>query len=70
MLKTGAIFGGEPSGHIIFKEESTTGDGILAALKVIECIKYFDKDLKTLLSEVPLMPQILKNIRVKFLKVS
>lgn len=65
MLNSGSVFGGEPSGHIIFKNYSTTGDGILAALKVIECLKYFDKDLKTLTREVPLMPQVLKNVPVK-----
>lgn len=65
MLQSGSVFGGEPSGHIIFKNYSTTGDGILAALKVIECLKYFDKDLKTLINEVPLMPQVLKNVPVK-----
>ena len=65
MLQSGAVFGGEPSGHIIFKQFSTTGDGILAALKVIECLKYFGKDLKTLIDEVKLVPQVLKNVHVK-----
>jgi phosphoglucosamine mutase len=64
MLETGSIFGGEPSGHLIFKKQCTTGDGILAALKVIECMKYFKKSLSALISEVPLYPQILKNISV------
>lgn len=35
MRQSGALFGGEPSGHLVFKKYSTTGDGILAALKVI-----------------------------------
>ncbi|MBD64301.1 MAG: phosphoglucosamine mutase [Halobacteriovoraceae bacterium] len=65
MLHSNAVFGGEPSGHIIFKDFSTTGDGILAALKVLECIKYFDCDLADLVEEVQLMPQLLKNIKVK-----
>lgn len=64
MLHSGAVYGGEPSGHIIFKDFSTTGDGILAALKVLECIKYFGKDISELIDEVPLMPQVLKNIKV------
>lgn len=64
MLDSGAIFGGEPSGHIILKEYSTTGDGILAALKVIECLKYFGKSLSELLAEIPLYPQVLKNVNV------
>lgn len=65
MLNSGAVFGGEPSGHMIFKDYSTTGDGILAALKVIECLKYYETDLKSLIAEVKLMPQVLKNVPVK-----
>ncbi len=65
MLKTGSVFGGEPSGHIIFKNYSTTGDGILGALKAIEAVKYFKKDLDELVSEIKLMPQVLVNVKVK-----
>lgn len=65
MNKTGSIFGGEPSGHIIFRNHSTTGDGILAALKVIECLNYYQKDLSDLAEKVPLFPQSLKNVKVK-----
>lgn len=65
MKQSGSTFGGEPSGHLIFKKFATTGDGILAALKVIECIKYYGKNLEELLSEVKLMPQKLINVEVK-----
>lgn len=65
MRKNGNVFGGEPSGHLIFKRHSTTGDGILAALKVIECLKFFNKSFNELSSEVKLAPQILKNLTVK-----
>jgi phosphoglucosamine mutase len=65
MRKSGAVFGGEPSGHLIFKEFATTGDGILAALKVVECLKYFNKSLSELASEIKLVPQILNNVVVK-----
>tara|TARA_B100001971_G_C18268046_1_gene596650 strand:- start:88463 stop:89821 length:1359 start_codon:yes stop_codon:yes gene_type:complete len=65
MLKSGSVFGGEPSGHLIFKNYSTTGDGILAGLKVIECLKYYQKDLSELLDEIELYPQVLKNVKVK-----
>jgi phosphoglucosamine mutase len=65
MLSEKSVFGGEPSGHLIFKEYSTTGDGILAALKVIECVKYYGKTLMELASEVKMYPQILLNIKVK-----
>jgi len=64
MLKSGSVFGGEPSGHLIFKDFSTTGDGILAALKVIECMKYYGKSLSELLADIPLVPQVLKNVKV------
>ena len=58
------ILGGEPSGHIIFSKNSTTGDGSLAGLKVIEAMKHFKKPLKDLVSEIELYPQVLKNVVV------
>jgi phosphoglucosamine mutase len=65
MIKSGALFGGEPSGHLIFKKYSTSGDGILAGLKVLECLQFFNKDLSELLAPIELYPQIIKNIKVK-----
>jgi phosphoglucosamine mutase len=65
MKESGAIFGGEPSGHLIFKANAPTGDGILAALKVLEVIKYYNKPLSKLVSEVKLSSQLLINIMVK-----
>lgn len=64
MRKHGSVLGGEPSGHIIFGEHATTGDGSLAALKTIECMKTYNKPLQELLKEVDLFPQVLKNTRV------
>jgi phosphoglucosamine mutase len=61
MRANGAVFGGEPSGHLVFKRHSTTGDGILAALKVIESMKYYGKSLGELAAEVELYPQMLLN---------
>lgn len=61
MRSSGAVFGGEPSGHLVFKKHSTTGDGILAALKVIEAMKFYKKELSELASEVELYPQMLLN---------
>ena len=63
MRQTGALFGGEPSGHLVFKKYSTTGDGILAALKVIESIKFYDMDLADL-TRIEMFPQIMQNIQV------
>lgn len=65
MLKSGSVFGGENSGHLVFKNHSTTGDGILAALKVIECLKFYNKSLSELLDEIDLYPQVMKNVAVK-----
>lgn len=65
MRQSGALFGGEPSGHLVFKKYSTTGDGILAALKVIESIKFYDRDLSELAQEVELFPQRLENVVVQ-----
>lgn len=64
MRQSGALFGGEPSGHLVFKRYSTTGDGILAALKVIESIKFYDRDLSELAAEIELFPQEMKNVTV------
>ncbi len=65
MLKSDAVYGGEPSGHIILKNYSTTGDGILAGLKLIECLKYYKKSLHELGKEIPLTPQVLINVKVQ-----
>jgi phosphoglucosamine mutase len=65
MRQTGALFGGEPSGHLVFKRYSTTGDGILAALKVIESIKFYDRDISELANEIELFPQTMENILVQ-----
>ena len=63
MRQTGALFGGEPSGHLVFKKYSTTGDGILAALKVIESIKFYDMELADL-TRIEMFPQIMLNVHV------
>ncbi|MBC98294.1 MAG: phosphoglucosamine mutase [Halobacteriovoraceae bacterium] len=64
MKETSAIFGGEPSGHIIFNNNATTGDGSLAALKMIECMHYYNKSVSELTGSVKLFPQVLKNAMV------
>ena len=64
MRQSGALFGGEPSGHLVFKKYSTTGDGILAALKVIESIKFYDMDLADL-TKIEMFPQKMENIIVQ-----
>lgn len=63
MRQSGALFGGEPSGHLVFKKYSTTGDGILAALKVIESIKFYDMELADL-TRIEMFPQVMQNVHV------
>ena len=65
MLKRGAVLGGEQSGHVIFSEYATTGDGLLTALRVLEIMRDSSKSLDALSDEVKTFPQKLVNIRVK-----
>lgn len=65
MLAEGAIIGGEDSGHIIFLEHHTTGDGIISGLQLIATMLKEGKPLSELTSLVPLNPQLLINIEVK-----
>ncbi len=64
MLQGNYSLGGEQSGHIIFLDHSTTGDGELSALKLLLIMKATNKKLSFLASEMRVYPQVLKNIRV------
>ena len=59
MLKNGYCFGGEQSGHIIFLDYSTTGDGILTALQLLSVIKREGRKLSELASVMTRFPQVL-----------
>ncbi len=65
MLKTGSILGGEQSGHIIFSDYTTTGDGILSGLQLLKAVKLSGKTLSQLADEIIIYPQVLKNARIK-----
>ena len=66
MLKTGAILGGEQSGHIIFRDgEATTGDGLLTALRVMDVMARSGKPLADLIGDLKVFPQTIQNIRVR-----
>lgn len=54
--------GGEPSGHIIFRRYSTTGDGILTGLLVLSYLARLGKTLRELVSPVPMYPQVRKDV--------
>lgn len=65
MLETGSVLGGEQSGHIIFKNHSVTGDGIITALKCMEIMSRTGRSLKDLASIVKKYPQHLLNVKVE-----
>jgi phosphoglucosamine mutase len=64
MRKGGFNLGGEQSGHVIFLDQSTTGDGIVAALKVLEAMKRTGRPLSQLKKAIKLYPQCREDVRV------
>ncbi len=64
MQKSGAIVGGENSGHIIFSEFNPTGDGILTALQILAIMQRSGKKLSELVAAIPLFPQVMKKLAV------
>lgn len=64
MIEKGYNFGGEQSGHIIFLDHNTTGDGILTSLQILQNIKKSNKSLSKLNSYMKIMPQVLVNLNV------
>lgn len=65
MVKRNAPLGGEQSGHIIFRDYATTGDGLLTALRALEVMREAGADLDALTSAFVSYPQLLVNVRVK-----
>lgn len=65
MQKSGSILGGEPSGHIIFLDGNTTGDGLYAALRILEALKSKNCSLSEAASGIKILPSTLKNAKVK-----
>lgn len=65
MRKTGAMLGGEQSGHLIYRQYSTTGDGLLAALQLLRIVREKEKPLSELAGLLHLFPQKLINVRVE-----
>lgn len=64
MLDKGAYLGGEQSGHIILLNDSTTGDGILSALKLLAVMKETGKTLEELAGQMKRYPQVIANAAV------
>ncbi|HET9283127.1 MAG TPA: phosphoglucosamine mutase [Candidatus Angelobacter sp.] len=65
MIKSGAVLGGEQSGHIILSREATTGDGLLTAMRVLEIVAVSGQPLAQLVSGLKVFPQTIKNVRVR-----
>ena len=65
MKESGAVLGGEQSGHIVFGMDNTTGDGILSSVKLLQILKQSKRKLSALANEMEQYPQILINVPVK-----
>ena len=64
MLETGCVIGGEQSGHIIFLEHTTTGDGILSSLQLVKAVLESGKSISELADEIKIYPQVLVNAKI------
>lgn len=65
MLKSGYNLGGEQSGHVVYLDWSTTGDGMLTALQLLTVMKETGKPLSELAAEMTVYPQKLVNVKVQ-----
>jgi len=65
MLKHGYNFGGEQSGHLIFKEHGTTGDGLVAALQILRILKSKKQPMSELAKCWTRFPQLVTNVKVR-----
>lgn len=65
MRKLGANLGGEKSGHLLFLDHSTTGDGLLASLQILSIMKKKGKPLSELTGIIDMFPQILSSLEIK-----
>ena len=65
MIATGAALGGEQSGHIIFTGQSTTGDGLLTALLLLDIVHRSGMSLAELVADLRVFPQVIVNVKVR-----
>lgn len=65
MVRAGAVLGGEQSGHVIFRQYATTGDGLLTALRILEISCRAGRGLAELTAGLEIYPQRLMNVRVR-----
>lgn len=65
LLERGWQVGGEGSGHLLFLDKHTTGDGIISALQVLSALRRADSRLEQVIADMQLWPQILLNVRIQ-----
>lgn len=65
LQKTGAVLGGEQSGHIIFRDYNSTGDGLISAIMLLNIMGHTNKPLSTLAKAMLSLPQVLVNVPVR-----
>jgi len=65
MQEKGAILGGEESGHVIFLNHHTSGDGIIAALQLLSALRHYERPLSELRKIMTIFPQKIINVEVK-----
>ncbi len=65
MIKTNSNLGGEQSGHIVFLDYNTTGDGPITALQILSIMCQREKRLSELTANIPIYPQVLINVPVQ-----
>jgi phosphoglucosamine mutase len=65
MLARDAVLGGEDSGHMIFRDKHTTGDGIMAAVRLLDAMRSADQPLSDLKQIMTVFPQVLINVDVQ-----
>lgn len=64
MLETGCVIGGEQSGHIIFLDYTTTGDGTLSSIQLVKAVLESGRRICELADEIEIFPQVLVNARI------
>ncbi len=65
MEENGYNLGGEQSGHIIFRDHHTTGDGMLSAIQLLNVLVESGRPMSEVMEEIPIYPQVLVNVLVK-----
>ena len=61
MEREDAVLGGEQSGHIIFRDRATTGDGLLTAIELVRAVRAAGRPLSELAARIPRLPQVVIN---------